>query len=67
MRLFSFAIVLLTCGPTFAEAKPATAPDSGTALEPWAWKAQPSDAAKSYVENITTGEHKYIVVHGAGS
>src|SRR5436189_1822498 len=50
MRLSSFAIVLLTCCPTFAEDKPATAPGSVTALEPWASKAQPSDAAKSYVE-----------------
>ena len=33
-------------------------------LEPWASKAQPSDVAKSHVVNITTGEHKYIVVHG---
>ena len=41
-----------------------TAPGSDTALEPWASKAQPGDVAKSHVENITTGEHKYIVVHG---
>jgi hypothetical protein len=40
------------------------APGSDTALEPWASKAQPSDVAKSHVKNITTGEHKYIVVHG---
>ena len=37
---------------------------SDTALEPWASKAKPSDVAKSHVVNITTGEHKYIVVHG---
>ena len=41
-----------------------TAPGSDTALEPWASKAQPGDVAKSHVESITTGEHKYIVVHG---
>ena len=37
---------------------------SDTALEPWASKAKPGDMAKSHVENITTGKHKYIVVHG---
>ena len=41
-----------------------TAPGSDTALEPWASKAQPGDVAKSHVEKITTGEHKYTVVHG---
>src|SRR5262249_30426336 len=41
-----------------------TAPGSDTALEPWASKAQPSDAAKSHVENITTRDHKKVVVHG---
>lgn len=41
-----------------------TAPGADTALEPWASKAQPSDVAKSHIENITTGGHKYIVVHG---
>ena len=40
------------------------APGADTALEPWASKAQPSDTAKSHVENITTGEQKYVVVHG---
>jgi hypothetical protein len=40
-----------------------TAPGSDTALEPWASKAQPSDVSKSHIENITTGQHKYIVVH----
>ncbi len=34
------------------------------ALEPWASKAQPGDVAKSHVENISTGESKYTVVHG---
>src|ERR1700750_1841831 len=41
-----------------------TAPGADTAREPWASKAQPSDVAKIHVVNITTGEHKYIVVHG---
>jgi hypothetical protein len=41
-----------------------TADGSDQALEPWASKAQPSDVAKSYVVTVTTGEHKYIVVHG---
>src|SRR3989440_6477141 len=41
-----------------------TAPGSGTALELWASKAQPGDVARSHVENITSAEHKYIVVHG---
>ena len=41
-----------------------TAPGADPALEPWASKAQPGDVAKSHVENITTGEHKYIVIHG---
>src|SRR6516164_9711599 len=41
-----------------------TAGGSDTALEPWASKATPSDAAKSHVENISTAEHKYTVVHG---
>ena len=40
------------------------APGSDTALEPWASKAQSGDVARSHVENITIGEHKYIVVHG---
>src|SRR5947209_4534593 len=34
------------------------------ALEPWASKAQPGDVPKSHVEDLTTGEHKYVVVHG---
>src|SRR5262245_24434659 len=37
---------------------------SDAALEPWASKAQPGDVAKSHVENIATGQRKYIVVHG---
>src|SRR5215475_3469120 len=41
-----------------------TAPGSDTALEPRTAKAQPGDVAKSHVENIRAGEHKYIVVHG---
>ena len=41
-----------------------TTPGSDTALEPWASKAQPSDVVKNHVENITSGEHKYVVVHG---
>jgi hypothetical protein len=41
-----------------------TAPSAETALEPWASKAQAGDVAKSHVENISTGEHKYIVVQG---
>src|SRR5262245_13122659 len=41
-----------------------TADGSETALEPWASKAQPGDVTKSHVENISAGEHKYIVVHG---
>ena len=40
------------------------APGSDTPLEPWASKAQPGDVTKSHVENISTGEHKYTVVHG---
>src|SRR5690349_3508315 len=40
------------------------APGADTALEPWASKAQPSDVPQSHVENISAGEHKYIVVHG---
>src|SRR5450432_3315103 len=41
-----------------------TAPGADPALEPWASKDQSTDVAKSRVVNITTGEHKYIVVHG---
>lgn len=41
-----------------------TAGGSDTALEPWASKAQPGDVTRSHVENISTGERKYIVVHG---
>ncbi|HTK74384.1 MAG TPA: Ig domain-containing protein [Gemmataceae bacterium] len=41
-----------------------SASGADTALEPWASKAQPSDVAKSHVENIGTGEHRYTVVHG---
>jgi hypothetical protein len=41
-----------------------TASGADTALEPWASKAQPSDVPKSHVENITTGEYKYTVLHG---
>ncbi len=33
-------------------------------LQPWASKALPGDVAKSHVEEITKGEHKYVVVHG---
>lgn len=40
------------------------APGADTGLEPWASKARPGDAARSHVKVITTGEHKYIVVHG---
>jgi hypothetical protein len=40
-----------------------TADGSGTALEPWASKAQPGDVAKSHVESISTPEHKYTVMH----
>ncbi len=40
------------------------APGSDIALEPWASKALPSDVAKSRVVNITTGQHKYVVMHG---
>src|SRR5213596_188686 len=64
MRLLSLAMVLLSCCPASAEDKPAKAPGSVTALEPWASKAQPGDVTKSHVENISAGEHKYIVVHG---
>jgi hypothetical protein len=39
-------------------------PGSDPVLEPWASKARPGDAAKSHVENISTAEHKYTVVHG---
>src|ERR671936_204632 len=42
----------------------ATAPGTDTALEPWASKAQAGDAAQTHAENITTPEHKYIVMHG---
>src|SRR6476620_5143149 len=64
MRLISLAIVVLSCGLASAADKPAVAPGSGNTLEPWASKAQPSDVARSHVETITAGEHKYIVVHG---
>jgi len=40
------------------------APGADVALEPWASKARPGDVAKSHVEVISTGERKYIVVHG---
>lgn len=40
------------------------APGAETALEPWASKARPGDVAKSHIENISTGERKYLVVHG---
>ena len=63
-RKWIIAMVLLSCGPTFAEDKPAAAPGAGTALEPWASKAQPGDVARSHVKDITTREHTYIVVHG---
>src|SRR5688500_15228906 len=64
MRFTSFVAVLLSCLPTFAAEKPVKSSGSGNALEPWASKAQPSDVAQSHVETITTGEAKYIVVHG---
>jgi hypothetical protein len=61
-----FLVFLLTAGGSVGEhvAKKDAPADSATALEPWASKAQPGDVAKGHVENITTGEHKYIVVHG---
>lgn len=34
------------------------------ALEPWASKSQPGDVARSHVENIVSGEHRYTVMHG---
>ncbi len=41
-----------------------TTVSSAIAQEPWASKAQPGDVAKSHVETVATGGHKYIVVHG---
>src|SRR5262245_22417244 len=41
-----------------------TAPGVDPSLEPWASKAQPRDVPRSHVETITTGEQKYVVVHG---
>ena len=32
---------------------------------PWSSNHHPSDVARSHVENITTGEHKYIVTRAA--
>lgn len=40
----------------------ALGPDGG--LEPWASKAQPGDAPKKKVEDITDGKHPYKVVQG---
>src|SRR3954462_9225808 len=37
---------------------------AGSALEPWASKAQTSDVPKSLVEEVNDGAHKYTVVHG---
>jgi len=34
------------------------------ALKPWSADTQPNDAAKSHVEEITAGQHKYTVVQG---
>ena len=61
-----FLVFLLTAAGSVGEnvAKKDAPAAAATALEPWASKAQPGDVAKNRVENISTGEHKYIVVHG---
>jgi hypothetical protein len=42
----------------------AMAAGGGEALGPWSANTQPTDVAKSYVEEITAGQHKYTVVQG---
>ena len=60
------ALVGSAVGLCSAESKALTgiAAGAGSALEPWASKALPSDVAKTHVETIRTGQHKYIVIHG---
>jgi hypothetical protein len=36
----------------------------GIELEPWASNTDPSDVAKSHVENTTSGNHVYNITHG---
>ncbi len=64
MRLISLAIVLFSSCPALTADELVMARRADIALEPWASKAQPGDAAKSHAETITTPEHRYIVVHG---
>jgi len=42
----------------------AAATGADDALKPWAANTQPSDVAKSHVEEITAASHKYTVVQG---
>lgn len=37
---------------------------AASAPKPWTWPSHPSDAPKSRVENINTGQHQYVVIQG---
>ncbi|HSI33455.1 MAG TPA: Ig domain-containing protein [Tepidisphaeraceae bacterium] len=63
-RLISLAMALLSCCTAFAADKRVTAAGAGNALEPWASKARPSDVARNHVVDVTSAEHKYVVLHG---
>ena len=47
-----------------AQAAPAAAPAFGAPLRPWATNTDPTDVAKSKVQEITAGTQKYTVVQG---